>query len=301
MSFTLPDSARDWQDRVRRFVEAELIPWEERAELAGGEIPAEVAARHERLALELGLPRIDAPKRHGGLELPLLDQVAIAEQTGRVTNALAWCYGEAQSWMFEACSPDQIDRFILPLMRGERHVCTAVTEEGAGSDVDDIATTARRDGDHYVIDGEKWHVTSANLADTVIVQAKAAAAKPMAATPCSSSRCRPRGSSTVRSPAYTHSYRHHHPILRFDRVRVPAANRIGAEGQGMGFIHAWFRRERLMIAARCCGAAERLIEAATAFAAERKIGGEPMAPVPAGPGDAGRQRGRAARRAAGDL
>ncbi|MBW8729284.1 MAG: acyl-CoA/acyl-ACP dehydrogenase [Inquilinus limosus] len=272
MSFTLPDSARDWQDRVRRFVEAELIPWEERAELAGGEIPAEVAARHERLALELGLPRIDAPKRHGGLELPLLDQVAIAEQTGRVTNALAWCYGEAQSWMFEACSPDQIDRFILPLMRGERHVCTAVTEEGSGSDVDNIATTARRDGDHYVIDGEKWHVTSANLADTVIVQAKADGGHALFFVEMPAE-----GLSTVRSPAYTHSYRHHHPILRFDRVRVPAANRIGAEGRGMGFIHAWFRRERLMIAARCCGAAERLIEAATGFAKERQIGGEPMA------------------------
>ncbi len=272
MSFTLPDSARDWQDKIRRFVEAELIPWEERAELAGGEIPAEVAARHERLALELGLPRIDAPKRHGGLQLPLLDQVAIAEQTGRVTNALAWCYGEAQSWMFEACSLDQIDRFILPLMRGERHVCTAVTEEGAGSDVDDIATTARRDGDFYVIDGEKWHVTSANLADTVIVQTKADGGHALFFVEMPAE-----GLSTVRSPAYSHSYRHHHPVLRFDGVRVPAANRIGAEGQGMGFIHAWFRRERLMIAARCCGAAERLIEAATGFVAERRIGGEPMA------------------------
>lgn len=272
MSFTLPDSARDWQDRVRRFVEAELIPWEVEAELAGGEIPAEVAARHERMALELGLSRIDAPQRHGGLELPLLDQLAIAEQTGRVTNALAWCYGEAQSWMFEACSPDQIDRFILPLMRGERHICTAVTEEGAGSDVDDIATTARRDGDHYVIDGEKWHVTSANLADTVIVQARTDGGHALFFVEMPAD-----GLSTVRSPAYTHSYRHHHPILRFDRVRVPTANRIGAEGQGMSFIHAWFRRERLMIAARCCGAADRLIEAATEFAAERRIRGEPMA------------------------
>ncbi|WP_225772437.1 acyl-CoA dehydrogenase family protein [Inquilinus sp. Marseille-Q2685] len=272
MSFTLPDSARGWQDRVRRFVEAELIPWEVEAELAGGEIPAEVAARHERLALELGLSRIDAPQRHGGLQLPLLDQAAIAEQTGRVTNALAWCCGEAQSWMFEACSPDQIERFVLPLMRGERHVCTAVTEEGAGSDVDDIATTARQDGDDYVIDGEKWHVTSANLADTVIVQARTDGGHALFFVEMPAA-----GLSTVRSPAYTHSYRHHHPVLRFDGVRVHASNRIGAEGQGMGFIHAWFRRERLMIAARCCGAADRLIEAAAEFAAERTIGGGPMA------------------------
>lgn len=277
MGFTLPDSARDWQDEVRRFVEAELIPWEVEAELAGGEIPAEVAARHERMAHELGLPRIDAPKRHGGLELPLLDQVAIAEQTGRVTNALAWCYGEAQSWMFDACSPDQIERFILPLMRGERHICTAVTEEGAGSNIEDIATTVRRDGHHYVIDGEKWHVTSANLADTVIVQARIRGGAADGSHALFFVEMPAEGVSTVRSPPFAHSYRHHHPVLRFDGVRVPASNRIGAEGEAMGFIHAWFRRERLMIAARCCGAAERLIEAATEFAAERRIGGRPMA------------------------
>jgi alkylation response protein AidB-like acyl-CoA dehydrogenase len=277
MSFNLPDSARDWQDKIRRFVDAELIPWEVEAEMNNGEIPPDVAARHERLALDLGLSRIDAPKAHGGLGLPILDQVAIAEQTGRVTNALAWCCGEAQSWMFEACSPDQIDRFILPLMRGEKHICTAVTEAGAGSDVDDIATTARRDGDHYVIDGEKWHVTSANLADTVIVQAKIQGGVADGSHALFFVGLPAVGLSTVRTPAYTHTYRHHHPILRFDGVRVPAADRIGAEGQGMGFIHAWFRRERLMIAARCCGAAERLIEAATEFAAGRAIGGAPMA------------------------
>jgi alkylation response protein AidB-like acyl-CoA dehydrogenase len=277
MSFTLPDSARGWQDRIRRFVDAELIPWEVEAEMNGGEIPPDIAARHEGLALDLGLSRIDAPKAHGGLGLPILDQVAIAEQTGRVTNALAWCCGEAQSWMFEACSPDQIDRFILPLMRGEKHICTAVTEAGAGSDVEDIATTARRDGDHYVIDGEKWHVTSANLADTVIVQAKIVGGETDGSHALFFVGLPAAGLSTVRTPAYTHTYRHHHPILRFDGVRVPAADRIGAEGQGMGFIHAWFRRERLMIAARCCGAAERLIEAATEFATGRAIGGAPMA------------------------
>jgi alkylation response protein AidB-like acyl-CoA dehydrogenase len=81
----------------------------------------------------------------------------------------------------------------------------------------------------------------------------------------------------LRTPAYSHTYNHHHPIIRFENVRVPAANRIGAEGDGMNFAHAWFRRERLMIAARCCGAASRLIEEASAFAKSRRIGGEPIA------------------------
>jgi len=74
-----------------------------------------------------------------------------------------------------------------------------------------------------------------------------------------------------------HTYAHHHPTYRFTDARVPAANLIGEEGDGMAFSYAWFRRERLMIAARCCGAAARLIDEATAFAKERRVSGEPIA------------------------
>ena len=87
---------------------------------------------------------LDVPHAHGGLALPVLTQVAIVEQLGRVTNALGWCYGEAQGWMFEACNDEQIERLVMPLMRGERHICYAITEENAGSDPAAIATTAER-------------------------------------------------------------------------------------------------------------------------------------------------------------
>jgi acyl-CoA dehydrogenase len=277
MNFALTPSARAWQAKIRRFVDEELIPFEVEAEMNGGAIPAVALARHERMALDLGLSRLDAPAAQGGLGLPILDQVAIAEQIGRVTNALGWCYGEAQSWMFEACSADQIDRYIKRLMRGERHFCYAITEAEAGSNVDDIATTAERRGDHYVLNGEKWHVTSANLADTMLVQAKiAGGAKDGAHALFFAARDAP-GVSDRRNPSYTHTYRHHHPIVTLSAVAVPVEDRIGGEGDGMGFTHAWFRRERLMIAARCCGAAERLIEAATDFAKTRRIGGETLA------------------------
>lgn len=277
MSFVLPPSALERQAAVRRFVDTELIPWEVEAELNEGEIPADALKRHKAMAQELGLPRFDVPVEHGGLALSTLDQVAAIEPVGRVTNGLGWCYPEAQSWMFEACSPAQIDRFILPMMRGQCYFAYAITEEGAGSDVDDIVATARRVGDEYVIDGEKWHVTSANLADVLLVQAKFAGGPADGAHGLFFVDARAPGIETVRTPAYTHTYRHHHPILRFTGVRVPAANLIGREGEGMAFTYAWFRRERLMIAARCCGAMERLIEEATAFAKARVIGGVPIA------------------------
>jgi len=85
------------------------------------------------------------------------------------------------------------------------------------------------------------------------------------------------GIRVLRTPAYSHQYAEHHPIVLFEDVRVPAANLVGQEGDGMGFTYEWFRYERHMIAARCCGAADRLIEEATAFAKERVQFGEPIA------------------------
>jgi acyl-CoA dehydrogenase len=84
------------------------------------------------------------------------------------------------------------------------------------------------------------------------------------------------GVRVVRTPAYTHTIGHAHPIVAFEGVRVPAANLVGNEGDGMTFAYEWFRFERLMVAARCLGAADRLIEETSEFARTRIVGGEPL-------------------------
>src|SRR6202035_254519 len=86
------------------------------------------------------------------------------------------------------------------------------------------------------------------------------------------------GVRVVRTPAYMHTlgHAHQHPIVAFEDVRVPAAQLVGAEGGGMAFAYEWFRFERLMVAARCLGAAGRLTEEMTAFAAARQTGGQPI-------------------------
>ena len=273
MSFALPREAIVWRSRVRAFVDQELQPFEVEAEMNAGRISPDLRKRHEKFAIDAGITRMDTPLALGGLALPLLTQVAIVEQFGRVTNALGWCYGEAQSWMFEACNEDQVRRHILPITRGEVHLCYAITEEDAGSDPSTLKATAIRHGDHYLITGEKWHVTSYNLASVMIVQAKLQdGAHCLFFCPVDAE-----GIEVVRTPLYTHTYDHHHPILSFSNVAVPAADRIGQEGAGMDFTHAWFRRERLMIAARCCGAMARLIEEATEFAKSRVVSGEAIA------------------------
>lgn len=277
MAYRLPDSAVAWQARIRRFADEDLIPWEVEAELNGGELPAAVRAHHVRIAQELGLPGMDAPAAHGGLALPAIDQVAIYEQLGRVTNALGWCFSEAHRWMFEACNAAQLERYVMPILQGRRHECYAITEADSGSDVEGIKATARRDGDRYIIDGEKWYVTGANRADFFILQAKLGNGAQRDAHALFFIDKDTDGIEMVANPLFSHTFASHHPTYRFNAVAVPAANRIGGEGDGMDFTYAWFRRERLMIAARCCGAAERLIEEAAAFAEARVVSGQPIA------------------------
>ena len=98
-----------WRDRAAQFATEELIPWEVEAELNEGKLPPEVKARHKQLAIELGFSAMDVPAAHGGRDARVVDQVAVWEQLGRVTNALCWCFSEPQRWMFEACTPEQLD------------------------------------------------------------------------------------------------------------------------------------------------------------------------------------------------
>jgi acyl-CoA dehydrogenase len=154
----------DLQARARAFAD-ELIPHEEQAELNAGELPPEVTAAHAKQARELGLYATNMPAELGGGGCSALQQVLVQEQMGRVTNALGWVAATPPSWLPPVATPDQLDRYVRPAIEGEREECYAITEEGAGSDVSAIEATARRDGDGYLLNGVKWHVTSYNTAD----------------------------------------------------------------------------------------------------------------------------------------
>ena len=264
------------QARARTFAD-ELIPFEVEAELNNGDLPKEVTAAHKARAIELGLYATNMPKELGGGGYTALQQVLVQEQVGRVTNALAWVVATPPSWMPSVATPYQLERFIKPAVRGEREECYAITEEGAGSDVDAIVATARRDGDQYVLDGEKWHVTSYNTADFAFFQAKLVGGDHEGEHAMFLVDLPSPGVTVLRTPAYTHTISHHHPIVGFADVRVPASHLVGAEGDGMSFAYEWFRFERMMVAARCLGGAQRLVEEMTAFAMERAVQGQPIA------------------------
>jgi len=276
--YSLSEQDLQIQARARQFAD-ELIPLEAQAELAGGEVPADVEAKHKARAIELGIYASNLPASVGGPGCTTLQQVLIQEQVGRVTNALAWVVATPPGWLPDVATPEQLERYVRPAARGERDECYAITEEGAGSDVDAIEATVRRDGDDYVLNGVKWHVTSFYCADYAFFQGKLAGGDHDGEHAMLIVDLPSPGVRVVRTPLYMHSLgsAHHHPIVAFEDVRVPVAQLVGAEGDGMSFAYEWFRFERMMVAARCLGAAERLVAEMTAFAKERVVSGRPIA------------------------
>jgi acyl-CoA dehydrogenase len=274
--YGLSEQDLEIQARARGFA-AELIPFEEQAEASGGELPADLTAGHAKRARELGLAATNMPRDLGGGGCTTLQQVLVQEQMGSVTNALGWVAATPPSWLPEVATADQLERYVMPAISGDREECYAITEEGAGTDVDAIEATASRDGEQYLLNGVKWHVTSYNTADFAFFQAKLSGGPHHGEHAMFLVDLPSPGVRVVRTPAYSHSISHHHPIVAFEDVRVPAANLVGAEGDGMAFAYEWFRFERLMVAARCLGAAGRLTGEMTAFAAARRSGGRPIA------------------------
>ncbi|NCF16664.1 MAG: acyl-CoA dehydrogenase [Haliea sp.] len=267
------EQTRTWQQAVRAYVDTLLIPNEVEAELNGGELPASTMRKIQDAAMALGLPGMDAPSGQGGLGKSMVDQVAAWEVLGRATNALCWCFPEAQSWMYEACgdSDYQLENYIRPLLEGRRREAYAITEAESGSH-EVINTTARSTGQGYRIDGEKWFVTSGNLADFFFLQARTDEGGDALFLVDKDSP----GIEMVDNPLFSHTFPSHHPTYRFSNVEVPGRNRIGGPGSGMDYSRSWFRHERMTISARMLGAAERMIEEATEWARQRDIQGEKL-------------------------
>ena len=259
------------QERARRFVDEVLIPNEELAEASDGHIPDELHERIKRESVEAGLSGgLHAPE-HGGQGWSKVEWFLVEEQLGRSTNALSWHMPGAYN-VLASGTPEQIERYLKPALRGELHDAYAVTEEHAGSDPSGIATTAERRNGGWVINGEKWFVTYGDIAKVYIVMAKALV----------DGREEPTlflvdaglgGISVVDDPPFTHNYAHGHPTIRFDGVEVGEDAVIGGLGGGDDLQRAWFTEERLGIAARGVGSMWRLIEEATAWALEREQGG----------------------------
>jgi acyl-CoA dehydrogenase len=268
---TLTPAQAELQARARAFVEDVLMPLEVEAERARGRLPAERIAeiRHEALNRRLsgGLHAVE----HGGQGWSHVEWFLVEEQFGRSTNALSWHVPSAYNVLAHGTQA-QIDRYLKPALRGELHDAYAVTEEHAGSDPSQIATTATRIDDGWRIDGDKWFVTYGDVAQVYIVMAKALVDGRELPTLFLVERDTP-GIEVIDDPPFTHSYPHGHPTLRFSGVEVRDDAVVGGLGGGDDLQRGWFAEERLGIAARGVGAMWRLIEETTAWALQREQGG----------------------------
>lgn len=263
------------RDTARGFADS-LIPYEVEAELAGGILPKGMTSQFKSRAIELGLYATNMPESVGGRGYTALQQVLVQEQTGRVTNGLAWVMATPPQWWPAVATDYQLQRWLLPTVRGDKHETYAITEEFAGSDVSALETTARRVADEYVINGTKWHVTSYNVADYAFVEAVLDGGAHAGEHVLLVVDLPWPGVEVVRTPHYSHHIADEHPIVSFTDVRVPIAHLVGVEGEPMTFTQDWFRFERLMVAARCVGAAQRLVDDTTEFARTRIVGGRPL-------------------------
>ncbi len=270
MNFDLTPAQLDLRTRAAGYVDDVLIPLEVEAELALGRLPEEVGRRVRREARERGLDGGNHAPEHGGRGWSNMEQSLVHEELGRNTNAIWWHMGGAYNVLSRG-TPEQIERYLLPTLRGERSDAYAVTEGNAGSDAGGIEGTAERSGDGFRLRAEKWFVTTGDKADYFIVMVNVVEEDARLPTLFLVDRDVP-GIEFVDDPPFTHNYPHGHPTIRFD-VQLPESAVLGGPervGQGDELQNEWFVEERLHIAARCVGAMRRLLHETVEWSLDRQ-------------------------------
>jgi acyl-CoA dehydrogenase len=263
--------------QVRRFVETEVKPnalaWEEQ-----GFVPREVLRRMG----ELGFLGIRYPAEFGGSEMDALGSVVLAEELGRSTFGgfaitVLVHTDMASVHVANAGSAAQRERYMSDIVAGQKICAVAVTEPDAGSDVKGIRTTARREGDDYILNGAKMFITNGVHADLYCVAAKTAPdARPSQSV---SMFLIPKGTPgfTVSRALDKHGWRCSDTAeLSFVDCRVPADSLLGAEGRGFYAIMGNFQNERLVIGAMAMGEAQAGLDLTLDYVTTRKAFGAPL-------------------------
>ncbi|RXG92159.1 acyl-CoA dehydrogenase family protein [Bradyrhizobium zhanjiangense] len=263
-----------FRDVMHRFVEKEITPfaheWDE-----AGEFPRALY----RKAAAIGLLGLGFPEEYGGIAADQFMKIVASQELAQAgaggVSASLMSHTIGSPPIARAARPEVRARVLPQVLSGEKISALAITEPGGGSDVANLRTRARRDGDHYVVSGEKTFITSGVRADylTVAVRTGGEGAGGVSLlliegnTP-GLSRTKLKKMGWWASDTAT---------LHFDACRVPAENLIGEEGQGFKIIMQNFNSERMGMAASCTAFARVCLDEAIAYAKERKTFGKPLA------------------------
>jgi len=216
------------RERARRFVDEVLIPLEQEAERLNGRLPAETIERIKREAIDARLNGGLHSPDYGGQGWSRIEWALVEEQFGRSTNGIYWHIPNAYN-VWDNASEAQRERYLRPAIAGRLKDAYAVTEAGAGSDPSRIESTAERSDAGYRINGEKWFVTSGDVAQILIVMANVldgADSQPTLFLVQSDAD----GVEYVDDPGFTHNYPEGHPTIRFTDVEVADDAVVGAIG-----------------------------------------------------------------------
>lgn len=274
MDFSLSHDQRAFQDMARTFAATELAPnaaeWDEQSVF-----PVETL----RKAAELGLAGIYCREDHGGSALSRLDAAILFEElsAGCVSTAAYLSIHNMVGWMIDRFgSEEQRARFLPPLMSMEHLASYCLTEAGSGSDAGSLKTRAARDGDHYVLDGSKAFISGGSVSDLYLVMARTGGDGPRGVSAFLVENGTPGLSFGKKEKKMGWNSQPTAAVI-FENCRVPAANLLGAEGEGFTFAMKGLDGGRVNIAACSLGGARACLEAATAYLKERRQFGRPLA------------------------
>ncbi len=270
MEFALTDEQRMLIETARRFVSTELIPLEDDVE-ANRRLDPAVAKTIFQKSRELGLFALNIPVEYGGGGLSAVDTCLVEEQFGHTTDVLIRrAFGNVYEVLLVGTDA-QKERWLVPATRGERSFAVAFTEPGAGSDAAGIKTRAVREGDGWVLNGNKHFISDGLYADFFVVSAvtdPTAGARGISlfivdkGTP---------GFTIGRDQPMMGLAGTSHTELFFEDVKLGSENLLGAEGQGLSLTLGVLGRIRLAhIGARCVGKATRLLRMMTDYARDRR-------------------------------
>ncbi|MDM7957229.1 acyl-CoA dehydrogenase family protein [Blastomonas sp.] len=270
-----PDIFDALLEGVRRFVAERLRPLEAQVSETD-EIPDDLVQEMR----ELGLFGLSISEEFGGLGLNMEEEVRIAFELGRTSPAMRSTFGTNVGIGSQGLVVDGNDaqkaKYLPLIASGQIITSFALTEPDVGSDSGAVKTRAELDGDVYVLNGSKRYITNADKADLFTVMARTGGPGPKGVSAFLVSRDLP-GLSVGKPERKMGQQGAHVCDVTFDNVRVPAENRLGAEGDGFKVAMRVLDRGRLHISAVCVGAAERLIADSVAYAKERKQFGKPIA------------------------
>ncbi|MBP2705790.1 acyl-CoA dehydrogenase family protein [Microbispora sp. RL4-1S] len=277
MDLELNEDQRLFRRTLREFVDGEIVPvaseWER-----SGRYPEEIVARFA----ELGLFGMTVPEEYGGLDLDRVSFALVFEEVARGWMGVAGVLGShsMSTWMIARYGTEEQKRRYLPgLAAGIRRTGIALTEPGAGTDLQGISTRAVRDGDHYVVDGAKTWITNARHADPLPVLVKTSAETPAH-----------RGMSVLLVDAGSEGFRVGRDLPKLGYrgaetcevvlagVRVPVSRLLGGvEGHGLRQVLSALELGRINVAARAVGVAQCAYEAALGYSRGRQAFGRPIA------------------------